>query len=286
MLQQSLVLGSDTQKMMITRDLKKKAQAILYHESGAFVASQILTEALTTKDDAMIDETLQFMAEAHDVDEGNLHGSELLKSMQHNHANHSVRMWIKLLGTLDDTQSASQTTHIERWWKDVDGITTGCDMDSAGTEFINIAQGPISCRSLIAMLTAFGHMPRIKDVTAQLVNTREVLRDLIIHQFGNYVITTMVKQNIEIPRIIDCVKQHFAEIACDDYGNYVMQACLASPHCDQDRASLADEFDRQKKTISAQCRSERFEKLKPVLGNSKTTAKARKATKTQKWQFQ
>ena len=158
-------------------------------------------------------------------------------------------------------------------------------MDSAGVGIINLAQGSISCRSLNEILTAFGHTTRIKDVTAQLVNTREVLRDLIVHKFGNYVITTMVKQNIEMQRIIECLKRHFAEIACDTYGNYVMQACLASPHCDKDRAALAFEFDREEKTISAKS-SQLCQKIQTVFCNSKTAAKAREATKSQKRQFQ
>ena len=280
-LQQSLAIGSDTEKMYITRELTRNAQDILYHESGAFVASQILEEALSTLDDAMIDEALQFMAAAHDANGDNAHGSELQKSMRHKHANHAVRMWIKLLGTLG-LANRERTTHIEQWWKEVDSIT-------ARFEVINIAQHDISCRCLIEILKAFGHTARIKEVTAQLAPPREidpkheVLHDLIIHEFANYVISTMIDTNIEMPRIIDCIKHHLKAIACDDYGNYVVQACIESPHCDKDRVSLAAQFDREKSMISAHWAAQDknkdvCKKMERIFRNSKTAAKYREKT--------
>lgn len=276
-LQQSLALGSDTEKMYITGELTRNAQDILYHESGAFVASQILEEALSTTDDAMIDEALQFMAAAHDANGHNAHGSELQRSMGHKHANHAVRLWITLLGTLEgDSKLANRerTTHIERWWKAVDCI-------ASRSEVINTAQDGHSCRCLIKILEGFGHMTRIKEVTAQLAPPweidpeHEVLHALIIHEFANYVIQAMIDCNIEMPRIIDCIKRHLISIAEDKHGNYVLQACIKSPHCDKDRVSLAAQFGREKSKIK---KEDRCRKIETMFGNSQTAAKYREKT--------
>ena len=92
------------------RELTKQARGILHHKLGAFVASQILWEA-THNDSAMVDEALEFMEEALNANGEN----NVYLSMKHSHANHAVRAWIELLGTMDETISANRHKHIERF---------------------------------------------------------------------------------------------------------------------------------------------------------------------------
>ena len=271
--QQSFVLGNATQKIMITQKLKPMAKDILYHESGGFVVSQILTEALTDK--GMVTDALQFMAKAHDADRCEDH-KELLKSMQHAAANHSVRIWIELLGVQekDENRGDDFAMHIDRWWRDIDGIVATCDKQGFETHIITLAQSCSGCRSLIQMFKSFGNTTRLKDATAQLVSTTDILLDLIKDEYGNYVIKTMVQENIEMPEILKCMSGHFLDIACHKHGNFVLQAYLGSPHCDAYRMFFEGKFEDVKQHIAKKDQA-LYDRISDKLRTSRTMAKVR-----------
>ena len=279
--QQSLVLGNATQKIMITQKLKQMAKGILYHESGGFVVSQILTEALT--DEGMVTDALQFMAKAaHDADRCKDH-TELLESMKHGAANHSVKIWIELLGVQEKCENRVDdfAMHIDRWWRDIDGIVATPDKQGFATHtgIISLAQNCPGYRSLTQMIKSFGNTTRLTHVTEQLVRPKDILLDLVNDKNGNFVITAMIEENIEMPEILQCMSQHFEDIACHKYGKYPLQAYIESPHCDAHRMIFERKFTEWSKqqNIAKQDKDTIGDKLR----TSKTMAKKRASARFQ-----
>lgn len=275
--QQSFVLGNATQKIMIIQELKQMAKRILYHESGGFVVSQILTEALTDK--GMVTDALQFMAKAaHDADQCK-DQKELIKSMRHGAANHSVRIWIELLGVQEkyEDRVADFDMHIDRWWTDIDGIVAAPDKHGFATHtgIISLAQNNPGYRCLIQMIRSFGNTTRLTRVTEQLVRPEGILLDLIKDQWGNFVITAMIEENIEMLTIIECMLKYFKHIRDHKYGNYPLQACIGSPHCDAHRMSFENLFTEWSKEDIAGKDKVFHEKISEKLRTSNTMAKKR-----------
>ena len=267
--QWALVLGNAMEKTMIIRKLKKRATEIIYNRwSGGFVAAQIVMEALVDNDVAVVTEALEFMTVAHDSD--NDPGSQLLASMKHCSANHPVRLWIKLLGGLNQNRHTSVNVHIERLWLAVDAIVAKRET----MEIVRLAQSQNGCRSLNQLLISFGNTGRMEGVIAQLVSNSDILLDLIRHPFANYIMTTMLQQGIEAPRIIECVKRNFLASACNDHSNYVLTACLESPHCDAHLHQFAAELRMHRKAID-EVNKYRSQRIENQLSEATTIAKAR-----------
>ena len=269
LLQQSLVIGSTTQKNAIVSELTKQAHGILHNKLGAFVASQILWEA-THNDSAMVDEALEFMEEALNANGEN----NVYLSMKHSHANHAVRAWIELLGTMDETISADRHAHIERFLQEMETI-----VKSDCTSILVLAQNGLSYRCLMETMKTFGESTRLQGVKAQLCHNQEVLRDLIIHEYANFVVSAMVLNNVEVETIVECIKKHFTQITCNQYGNHVMQNCLLARHCDAHKSALAKLFERHDDEINTYWSTKDikiYRHLKSAFRDAETFARARR----------
>ena len=253
-------------------ELTKQAHGILHNKLGAFVASQILWEA-THNDSAMVDEALEFMEEALDAN--------VYLSMKHSHANHAVRAWIELLGTMDETISADRHAHIQRFYQEMENI-----VKSECTSILVLAQNGLSYRCLMETMKQFGESTRLQGVKAQLCHNQEVLRDLITHEYANFVVSAMLLHNVEVETIVECIKQHFTQITCNQYGNHVMQNCLLSRHCDAHKSALTKLFEKHEDEINTYWSTKdikMYRHLKNTFHNEETRARARRQPV---WPFQ
>ena len=247
--------------------------------------SQILTEALSHNDVDVGLEALKIMAEAYGVNGCDDSGCELFASMIHPHTNHSVKMWVKLLGVLSRTNAGDVGLHIDQLWRAVDSIVSKSDGCGCCTQVIHLAQCCYGCRVLNQLLESFGRTNQMKGMIAQLLSPSSVLLDLGLHPFTNYSIQTMVEQHIETHRIIECLQQNFLQCACSDFGNYVLKACLKSPECESHRACFLEAFQKQRDVI-AERHAQRCTGIEQLLRNTATFAKARGTKKVKDVRFQ
>ena len=258
----------------------------MHHESGAFVVSQILTEALSHNDVDVGLEAFNFMTEACGVNGCDDNGCELFASMIHPHANHSAKMWVKLLDVLSRRTSAVDVgVHIDHFWRAVDSIFSKNDGCGCCTQVIHLAQCCHGCRVLNQLLESFGNIKQMKNMIAQLLSPSSVLLDLVLHPFANYSNQTMVEQHIETQSIIECLQQNFLQCACSDFGNYVLKACLRSPECDSHRACFLEAFQKQRDVFAAR-HAQRCTSIGQLLRNTTTFAKARNIKKVKEVRFQ
>ena len=281
-LQRVLTLALPPQQIEIIKELSKDAQTLLHHKSGCFVVSQILNEAICSRNPEVGLEALNFMAAAHDAGRHNDYGQKLLTSMRHAHANHSVSMWVKLLGQMAYIGSPEVKQHTNDLWHAVDTIVSTKDPSGTCTQVLDLAQCSFGYRTLSELVDTFGKTPQMVGIFTQLIGTPAALLDLITHPYANFAIQRIM--TVQPDPVIECILENFLHCVLNEYGNYVLQACLSSPACDERRPSFLTKFIEHKSQIFAECRS-RCARIEQLLTKETTIAKVRCNTATQK-QFQ
>ena len=225
-LQRMLVLSDYPAQLAIVNQLIPYAKLVLYHESGCFVVSQILQEALSA--DCLTRAAHNFMLCAHewtgDAWQKKFHDN-LYRSMTDMHANHSFQMWLPLLSRLSGLPdvAASSFCHFsdlrDVLWASISEVTR------ANAATLSMHQAGV--RTLNTMLRCYEEH-QLRPIINELVENDDLLDTLMKHQFANHAIQLIIP--FEYDRIAGLVYRNFAEYARGDYANYVVQACIT--HCD------------------------------------------------------
>ena len=228
-IQKTLVLAPIPQKLNIISILHKDAKRLLYHESGCFVVSQILQEALSTqeKSNDVLEVAHNFMVEAHTTVTKEGVKQNLLKSMRQAHANHAFKMWIKLLS---QSKQMAHGKQLEMIW-DV--------LEKNSMKMLINRQG---IRSAIALLEHFlVRMPcKTEAIMKHMTDDQSQLDALIRDEYANHAVQIIVEYKPE--EISTCVWFNFLAHATHPHANYVLQACISSPACIHWLTSFADAF--------------------------------------------
>ena len=234
--QKILVLSQMHEKTQLIRQLLRSASRLIYHDSGCFVVSQIIQEALTSTpgSDSVVEAAHDFMLKAH---AGTIHRdyeNNLVKSMLHLHSNHSFKMWIILLISsplLTETPVLDAILHV------VKTHTLDLVMDCQGVRSVNV------------LLSHFlkNKQDKVKPIVKTLVEDEVRLDGLIRHEFANHTIQVLIDDKPE--DICRVVWKNFPEYALHQYANYAVQKCIASPACGNWLLRFAETFIEHREII-------------------------------------
>ena len=128
-MQKVLVISSPRRKIQVIQLLRSSARRLVHHHAGCFVASQIVQEGLvcsenidTSRPDHIRSEeymgvamaAVEFMEIALAFADARLFDSNLVNSIKHRHANHSLKLFVLLLASLESAHNhAPSTSHLE-----------------------------------------------------------------------------------------------------------------------------------------------------------------------------
>lgn len=222
--QKMLAIATPTQKTQIIEVLTSDAKRLLHDDSGCFVVSQLLQEASCGEIDVGF-AAVEFMATAHEAEQSEVYRDNLLKSLMHTHANHSMKMWVPLLVSLATLQSSVKAIHHLQHMLSV--------VEENLIVLVTDAQG---VRTVIGLIEQFRkiddiHPDLVNRILHKLVGEPEMLDSLITHQFANFAITSAV--DFEPDRISRAVLKKFRDYAMNKQGTHVLQACISSPACEK-----------------------------------------------------
>lgn len=217
-----LAIATSSQKTQIIEGLMGDAKRLLHDDSGCFVVSQLLQEANCGEIEVGL-AAVRFMAAAHEAERKEVYGDNLLKSLMHTHANHSLKMWMPLLVSLARSpRSENAIAHLQQILSVVEQNLIKLVTDAQGV------------RTVIGLIEQSGKIRDIHPCLAngildKLVGEPKQLDSLITHQFANFAITSAV--DFEPCRISHAVLNKFREYAMNKQGTHVLQACISSPAC-------------------------------------------------------
>ena len=160
---------------------------------------------------------MEFMNSA--VDSTNAkYQQNLLRSLMHPHANHSLRMWLSLLialGSHGDENVAltfAGVTPFNQLMHVVQKNAVELAMDDRGVRMVNL------------VLTKCPSNPLVGPLLDKLLGSPSILHSLLIHRMANHAIKLAVC--IEKERIFRSVVLHFATVARDEFGHHVVKKCV------------------------------------------------------------
>ena len=216
--QKTLVLSQAHEKKQIIQRLLRSASRLIYHDSGCFVASQIMQEALisTPGPESVVEAAYNFMRKAHAGTSDRDYQDKLFYSMQHVHANHAFKMWVQLL--------AASTQLMET--QELDTI-----LDVVKDKTLDLVMNCQGVRSVNVLLEHFIRTDegKVQSILDGLVEDDVKLDGLIRHEFANHSIQAIIECKPE--NIARVVCQNLSEYASHKYANYVLQQCIAKSAC-------------------------------------------------------
>ena len=221
-MQKVLVISSPMRKLQVIQHLRPSATIILHHRSGCFVASQILQEGLVCSANIDTDDNehlgvamaaVEFMGIAIESSIPELFETHLVKSIKSRDANHSVKLFIALLASLESAHNhALSTTYLEIIMAAVLPNALDLVRDCTGVRIIN------------ALLEEFGGSQRVTHLLDTLLDNPIQLTILIADEFANFAISAAV--DVEHERICKVVCNHFVEYAMHIYASHVVRKCI------------------------------------------------------------
>jgi len=152
LLQKMIVVATDYQHMALLGQLTTKSSQLLYHKSGAFVVSQFTGG----QQRGNADDTVTFFKAALELEHEDTlkFSANLIYSMKHKHANHSVKLCVAVLVTFGYTPMLDAILQV------VNDTDTGVDlvMDGMGVRsvieiLIKVGRPPATCHKV----HSYGH---------------------------------------------------------------------------------------------------------------------------------
>lgn len=219
LLQQILVLANTDDQIMLINELRSVAKLMIFHECGCFVVSQMLEEAKMVRGqpNPIAHTVLEFMADAYpsplarpaDFRE------QIYNSMRHRHANHSIRLWIKVLG-----QNPGRRPNLSVLEAMLQVVQEKMEL------LINHCHG---CRNVNAILDFYlRHDPtKVASIANVLVQDGAKLYALMLQEFANHTIQKLV--SLKTREIGAQISQNLVHLCTHRYGNYVVHSCIDCP---------------------------------------------------------
>jgi hypothetical protein len=137
----------------------------------------------------------------------------LVDSIKSIHANHSLKLFVSLLASLESAYNhAPSSSHLARILAVVVHNAFGLVRDCQGVRMINV------------LLDEFGSSQRVAPLLDRLLDEPIGLAMLIVDEFANYAINAAL--DVEHERICQVVRTHFVEYAMNKYANHVVQKCI------------------------------------------------------------
>ena len=167
--------------------------------------------------DDVVRVVIAFMKSALDTEsavvtgDARVYRQNLLSSVKHAHANHSLRVWLSLLDAVRSTMTEC-FTHLNHLLDVVRFNALELVMDCQG------------CRIINKLFLEFPEHCVVGHVLETLLGDTDMLLLLIVHEFANYPIQLAAELDPE--RIFRAVELHFDTVAPDQYGNFVAQRCI------------------------------------------------------------
>lgn len=235
--QKMLALATSEQKCALIYLLTSEAKKLLHHDSGCFVVSQLLREGIDG--DASVGlAAVGFMAAAHECERPEVYEANLLVSMTHTHANHSLKMWVQLLALLEKSHKGPEVSGPLQAMLAV--------VHDNAIDLVEDCQG---VRTVNGLLEQFGtdDAGKVKPILEKLVGNKAMLDELIKDEFANFAINIAV--DLEPDRISQAVRDNFRPYSTHEYANYVVQKCISSSACENHLPFFAEAFHRNRDRI-------------------------------------
>ena len=232
-LQKLLVLTQASEKQMLIQQLTKRSGYMIYSPSMCYVASQIIMEAeISPAGSGVAEAAHSFFMTAH-ANSKNFRvtsAKNLLKSMQHLHANYSFQEWVTFLG------KSSQQDH-----KDVMLLI----VDVAQANLQTLLLCPIGCRILLRLFeTDFCQVSQEGHALARACTTDGGLTTYAFNKYANHCIQSVIAhfhaEWPEVSRLI--VGEKFEDILFEEHANYVLKAFICSKYYKKYLLQLAEKF--------------------------------------------
>ena len=228
-----LVLSQASEKEMLILQLIKRSSLMIYGPRMCYVASQITMEAEISPAGSGVAEAAHcfFMAahangQNHEV----ISSKNLLKSMQHKHANYSFQGWVTFLGK-------SKEQHHQ--------TVMGQIVDVAQGNLQTLLMCPMGMRTLLRIFESdWSKLCKEGYELARACTNDGLLETYVFNKFANHCIQSVIVQfQIEwydVSRLV--VGEKFEDILWEEHANYVLKAFIQTRSYKTYLLQLAEKF--------------------------------------------